>query len=174
MSGHHVKAMFHSTAIERDYDEAVASLGALFGLRVLEYGVSDDPTVGRRGGMTWLGDGSLELAEPVVTGAAPDRFLQRTRGGMQGVALWVDDFGVAARGLAATLATLATKVTFEASGDAACSLVTRGAAPMACSGPPIPAPAPWPVSLPRPEGSGRPKNAVPPTWSGLLWCARTS
>lgn len=93
--------MFHATAMVRDYDAAVARLGELIGLRVLEYSAIDDPAIGRRGGMTWIGDGSLELAEPIVAGAPPDRFVQRTGGGMQGVALWVDDF-------AATVAHLAS------------------------------------------------------------------
>jgi hypothetical protein len=50
--------------------------------------------------MTWIGDGSLELCEPIVDGAQPDRFVRRTGGGMQGVAVWVDN-------LAATTAHLA-------------------------------------------------------------------
>lgn len=90
--GHRVRAMFHSTAMVPDYDLAVDRLGELFGLRVLEYSEAENPAVGRRGGMTWIGDGSLELAEPIVEGAAPDRFVRRTGGGMSGVAVWVDDF----------------------------------------------------------------------------------
>ena len=92
MTGHRVKAMFHSTAMVADYDRTVARLAELFGLRVLEYSEQPDPAVGRNGGMTWIGDGSIELGEPSVAGAAPDRFVQRTGGGMHGVALWVDDF----------------------------------------------------------------------------------
>jgi catechol 2,3-dioxygenase-like lactoylglutathione lyase family enzyme len=84
--------MFHATAMVRDYDAAVARLGRLIGLRVLEYSEATDPAIGRRGGMTWIGDGSLELCEPIVDGAHPDRFVKRTGGGMQGVAVWVDDF----------------------------------------------------------------------------------
>lgn len=102
MTGHRVRAMFHATAMVADYDRAVDRLGALFGLRVLEYGESDDPAVGRRGGMTWVGDGSIEIGQPTVAGAAPDRFVQRTGGGMQGVAVWVDDFAATADHLAAS------------------------------------------------------------------------
>lgn len=91
--------MFHATAMVPDYDAAVARLGELIGLRVLEYSAIGDPAIGRRGGMCWIGDGSLELAAPIVPGAPPDRFVKRTGGGMQGVALWVDD-------LAATVAHL--------------------------------------------------------------------
>lgn len=85
--------MFHSTAMVPDYDHAVARLGELIGLRVLEYSEAHEPEIGRRGGMTWIGDGSLELCEPIVEGAAPDRFVTRTGGGMQGVAIWVEHFG---------------------------------------------------------------------------------
>jgi catechol 2,3-dioxygenase-like lactoylglutathione lyase family enzyme len=84
--------MFHATAMVRDYDATVERLAHLIGMRVLEYSEATDPAIGRRGGMTWIGDGSLELCEPIVEGAHPDRFVKRTGGGMQGVAVWVDDF----------------------------------------------------------------------------------
>lgn len=92
MGVHHTKAMFHSTAMVADYDHTVARLGELIGLRVLEYSEAHDPAIGRRGGMTWIGDGSLELCQPIVDDAPPDRFVKRTGGGMQGVAIWVADF----------------------------------------------------------------------------------
>jgi catechol 2,3-dioxygenase-like lactoylglutathione lyase family enzyme len=101
MTGHRVRAMFHSTAMVADYDRTVARTAELFGLRVLEYSAQDDPAIGRRGGMTWIGDGSIELGEPIVDGAPPDRFVRRTGGGMQGVALWVDDFDATTEHLAA-------------------------------------------------------------------------
>ena len=101
MTTHRVKAMFHSTAMVADYDRTVARLAELFGLRVLEYSEQPDPAVGRNGGMTWIGDGSIELGQPSVPGAAPDRFVQRTGGGMHGLALWVDDFDATAAHLAA-------------------------------------------------------------------------
>jgi hypothetical protein len=84
--------MFHATAMVRDYDATVQRLGHLIGMRVLEYGEATDPAIGRRGGMTWIGDGSLEVCEPIVEGAHPDRFVKRTGGGMQGVALWIENF----------------------------------------------------------------------------------
>jgi catechol 2,3-dioxygenase-like lactoylglutathione lyase family enzyme len=92
MSGHQVKAMFHSTAMVQDYDATVGRLAELVGLRVLEYGEAKDPAIGRRGGMTGIGDNSLEIGEPIAEGAPPDRFVKRTGGGMQGVAVWVEDF----------------------------------------------------------------------------------
>jgi len=101
MSRHATRAMFHATALISDYDAAVARLAELIGLRVLEYSDQDDPSIGRRGGMCWIGDGSVELGEPIVDGASPDRFVQRTGGGMQGLALWVEDFAATVEHLAA-------------------------------------------------------------------------
>jgi len=92
VSAHQVKAMFHSTAMVKDYDLVIARLGELFGLRVLEYGDLPEPEIGRRGGMTWIGDNSIEVGQPITEGAPPDRFVKRTGGGMHGVAVWVDDF----------------------------------------------------------------------------------
>ncbi len=92
MGTHRVKAMFHSTAMVPDYDTAIATMGRLFGLRVLEYSDADDPGVGRRGGMTWIGDGSIEIGQPSVAGAPVDRFVHHTGGGMHSVGVWVDDF----------------------------------------------------------------------------------
>jgi methylmalonyl-CoA/ethylmalonyl-CoA epimerase len=105
--------MFHSTAMVQDYDATVGRLAELFGLRVLEYSEATDPVVGRRGGMTWLGDGSIEVGQPTVEGAAVERFVARTGGGMHSVAAWVDDF-------AATLAHLedkGVKVPAQAGGE---------------------------------------------------------
>jgi catechol 2,3-dioxygenase-like lactoylglutathione lyase family enzyme len=92
VSTHQVKAMFHSTAMVKDYDLVITRLGELFGLRVLEYGEAPEPEVGRRGGMTWIGDNSIEVGQPITDGAPPDRFVKRTGGGMHGVAVWVEDF----------------------------------------------------------------------------------
>src|SRR5436190_20158002 len=101
MNAHRVHGMMHSTAMVRDYDRTVVRMAELFGLRVLEYSAAADPAIGRRGGMTWIGDGSIELGGPIVEGAAPDRFVRRTGGGMQGVAVWVDDFAATTAHLAA-------------------------------------------------------------------------
>jgi catechol 2,3-dioxygenase-like lactoylglutathione lyase family enzyme len=101
LNAHRVKALFHSTAMVADYDRTVSRMAELFGLRVLEYSAADDPAIGRRGGMTWIGDGSIELGEPIVDGAPPERFVRRTGGGMQGVALWVEDFPTTTEHLAA-------------------------------------------------------------------------
>ena len=82
--------MFHSTAMVADYDLAVVRLGHLFGLVVLEYGESDEPGIGRRGGMAWLGDNAIEIGQPVGDGGAA-QFVARHGGGVHSVALQVRD-----------------------------------------------------------------------------------
>jgi hypothetical protein len=47
--------------------------------------------VGRRGGMTWIGDGSIEVSQPIVPGHASERFLQRFGPGMHSYAFQVSD-----------------------------------------------------------------------------------
>lgn len=101
MSGHQVKAMFHSTAMVKDYDLAISRLGELFGLRVLEYGEAPEPAIGRRGGMAWVGDNSIEIGQPITEDAPPDRFVKRTGGGMHGVAVWLEDFAASVEHLEA-------------------------------------------------------------------------
>ena len=87
---HHVRWLFHSTAMVADYDLAVRNLGTLVGLTVLEYGESTEPGIGRRGGMAWVGDNALEVGQPIVEGGAA-RFVSRFGGGMHSVALQVED-----------------------------------------------------------------------------------
>ena len=82
MPGHHVKAMFHSTAMVKDYDLAIGRLGELFGLRVLEYGEAPEveldmvkQTLEMRGGVKlsrgqgWIQaeKATIELATAKVT-----------------------------------------------------------------------------------------------------------
>ncbi len=87
---HHVRWLFHSTAMVADYDLAVRNLGTLVGLTVLEYSESTDPGIGRRGGMCWAGDNSIEIGEPIVEGGAA-QFVSRHGGGMHSIALQVED-----------------------------------------------------------------------------------
>jgi catechol 2,3-dioxygenase-like lactoylglutathione lyase family enzyme len=87
---HHVRWLFHSTAMVADYDLAVRNLGTLVGLTVLEYGESSEPGIGRRGGMAWVGDNAIEIGQPIVEGGAA-RFVSRFGGGMHSVALQVED-----------------------------------------------------------------------------------
>ena len=67
---HHVRWLFHSTAMVADYDLAVRNLGTLVGLTVLEYSESTEPGIGRRGGMAWVADNAIEIGQPIVEGGA--------------------------------------------------------------------------------------------------------
>src|SRR4051794_38791934 len=87
LPGHGVQYMFHSTAMVRDYDTACAQLARLAGLRVLECDERDD--VGRRGGLTWLGDNGIEVGEPVGPDSAPGRFVDAHGGGMHSLGVEV-------------------------------------------------------------------------------------
>jgi hypothetical protein len=73
-----------------DYDLAVRNLGTLVGLSALEYSESDEPGIGRRGGMTWVGDNSVEIGQPIGEGAAA-QFVSRFGGGLHSLALQVED-----------------------------------------------------------------------------------
>ena len=87
---HHVRWLFHTTAMVGDYDLAVRNLGSLVGLTVLEYGESDEPGIGRRGGMAWAGDNAIEIGQPIVEGGAA-QFVSRFGGGLHSLALQVED-----------------------------------------------------------------------------------
>jgi hypothetical protein len=84
---HHLIRTMHSTCMVNDYDHTIAALTRVVGLRVLEYGELE--TIGRRGGMTWVGDNSLEVAQPIVKDHAAQRFLDRFGPGMHSYALQV-------------------------------------------------------------------------------------
>src|SRR5258708_4344554 len=86
---HRIVRTFHSTCMVNSYDRTVDALGRIAGLRVLEY--SEAPTIGRRGGMAWIGDGSIEVAEPIVPGHAAARFLGRFGPGMHSCAFQVEN-----------------------------------------------------------------------------------
>ncbi len=87
LDGHELVRTFHSTCMVTDYDATTSALARLAGLRILEYSVNE--TIGRRGGMTWVGDNSLEVAQPIVQGHAAERFLSRLGPGMHSYALQV-------------------------------------------------------------------------------------
>jgi methylmalonyl-CoA/ethylmalonyl-CoA epimerase len=86
---HRIIRTFHSTCMVRSYDRTVEALARVVGLRVLEYSEAED--IGRRGGMTWIGDNSMEVAEPIVPGHAAARFLERFGPGMHSFALQVEN-----------------------------------------------------------------------------------
>lgn len=92
MSGRHVvRWCFHTTAMVADYERTRDALVRLIGLRVLEDSRLEDPAIGRRGGMAWVGDNVIEIGEPIVAGGAVDRFVQRFGSHMSSIALQVED-----------------------------------------------------------------------------------
>jgi hypothetical protein len=87
-SGHHeIVRTFHSTCIVNSYDSTLATLNGLFGFEALE--CTESPHIGRRGGMTWAGDNSLEIAEPIVPGHATQRFVEDFGAGIHSYAMQV-------------------------------------------------------------------------------------
>jgi len=92
MTAHHsISYCFHTTAMVADYERTRDALARLVGCRVLEDTIESEPAIGRRGGMTWIGDNSIELGEPAVPGGAVGRFLDRFGSHMSSVAVQVAD-----------------------------------------------------------------------------------
>src|SRR5277367_4976099 len=87
---HHVRWLFHSTAMVADYDLAVRNLATLIGHTVLEYSVSTEPAIGRRVGMGWAGYNAVEIGQPIGEGASA-QFIERFGGGMHSIALQVEN-----------------------------------------------------------------------------------
>jgi hypothetical protein len=85
-----VRWMFHATAFGSDYDGVFGPLARLFGCRVLHRQQLPEP-VGRDGGMTWIGDNSIEIGSPYGEGSSVATFVERLGGGMHSVAVQVDD-----------------------------------------------------------------------------------
>ena len=83
--------MFHATAVVADYDATMHSLDHLFGCVALNDTVDETPGVQRRGGMAWIGDNSIEIAQPLVADSPGGRFLARTGGGMHSFGVQVSD-----------------------------------------------------------------------------------
>ena len=91
VTGHRVRWCFHTTAMVADYERTRDALIRLVGLRVLEDSRIEDPAIGRRGGMAWVGDNIIEIGEPIVEGGAVDRFVQRFGSHMSSIAVQVAD-----------------------------------------------------------------------------------
>jgi hypothetical protein len=88
---HDVMWCFHATAMVTDYERTRDALAYLVGSRALEDNRLDDPAIGRRGGMTWIGDNSIELGESIVPGGAVDQFVSRFGSHMSSFAVQVED-----------------------------------------------------------------------------------
>ena len=92
MSGaHEVRWCFHTTAMVADYERSRDALIRLAGLRVLEDSRIENPAIGRRGGMCWIGDNIIEIGQPIVDGGAADRFVKRFGSHMSSIAVQVAD-----------------------------------------------------------------------------------
>jgi hypothetical protein len=86
-----IRGLWHATAMARGYDALLGPLQRLFGAVVMHDHVSEDPTVGRRGGMVWLGDNSVEIGAPVGDRSPVRRFVEEWGGGMHSLAVSVAD-----------------------------------------------------------------------------------
>src|ERR671914_369887 len=86
-----IEGLWHATAMARDYDGLLGPLQRLFGAVVLHDTVSEEPAVGRRGGMIWLGDNSIEVGAPVGDRSPVRRFVEEWGGGMHSLAVSVGD-----------------------------------------------------------------------------------
>ena len=62
-----VRWMMHATAMGPDYDAILDPLARLFGCRAMHRWQGEEP-VGRDGGMTWIGDNSIEIGSPYGDG----------------------------------------------------------------------------------------------------------
>jgi catechol 2,3-dioxygenase-like lactoylglutathione lyase family enzyme len=88
---HELRWCFHTTALVSDYEATRDALSRLVGCRPLEDERYEHPAIGRRGGMTWIGDNSLELGEPIAPGGATQRFIERFGSHMSSIAVQVAD-----------------------------------------------------------------------------------
>jgi catechol 2,3-dioxygenase-like lactoylglutathione lyase family enzyme len=110
MARHAVRWCFHTTAMVADYERTRDALIRLVGLRVLEDSRIEDPAIGRRGGMAWLGDNVIEIGEPIVAGGAVDRFVRRFGSHMSSIAVQVEDIDATVDFLAAHDVRVASRV----------------------------------------------------------------
>jgi hypothetical protein len=108
--GPYIDGLWHSTAMGPDYDAYLGPLRDLFGAVVMHDQVSADPAVGRRGGMVWVGDNSVELGEPVGEQSPVRGFVEKLGGGMHSLALRIPDAAAARERLAAAGAPAAASI----------------------------------------------------------------
>jgi hypothetical protein len=93
--------MFHSTVFTPDYRLTRDALVRLVGMRVLEFTRAEVPAIGRAGGMSWIGDNSLELGQPLFEGSPQARWVEKFGGGNHSVAVQVEDMVAAVEHLRA-------------------------------------------------------------------------
>lgn len=95
-----IKMLWHTTAMGGDYHELLEPLQRLFGASVMHENTSEAVGVGRRGGMVWLGDNSIEIGAPAGERSPVRNFVEKWGGGMHSIALQVDDAEATAERLA--------------------------------------------------------------------------
>ena len=95
-----IDGLWHATAMGPDYDELLGPLQRCFGAVVMHDHVSEDPAVGRRGGMIWIGDNSIEIGAPVGEHSPVRGFVEKLGGGMHSIAVHVADAGATRERLA--------------------------------------------------------------------------
>jgi hypothetical protein len=118
-----ITGLCHTTAMARDYDDLHGPLQRLFGAVVLHDHVSEDPAIGRRGGMVWLGDNSIEIGAPAGDRSPVRRFVEDWGGGMHSLAVSVADHAATRSRLAdqgvRAIADVAEDIFFTHPGDTA-------------------------------------------------------
>lgn len=87
----HINRLWHATAMAADYDRLLDPLQRLFGAAVMHDHTSEAPGVGRRGGMIWIGDNSIEIGAPVGQHSPVRNFVEKWGGGMHSIALHVEN-----------------------------------------------------------------------------------
>lgn len=86
-----IDGLWHSTAMADDYLTLLEPLEALFGAVVMHDQASEEPEVGRRGGMVWLGDNAIEIGSPLGPESPVRNFVRKFNGGMHSIAVRVSD-----------------------------------------------------------------------------------
>ncbi|HEY6531214.1 MAG TPA: hypothetical protein VIY72_02845 [Acidimicrobiales bacterium] len=85
-----IDGLWHSTAMLPTYDELLDPLQRLFGAVVMHDHSMPRPEVGRRGGMIWIGDNSMEIGAPLGDVSPVRKFVEKL-GGMHSMALRTSD-----------------------------------------------------------------------------------
>ena len=86
-----IKSLWHATAMAADYEALLGPLQRLFGAVVMHDQSSEEPAIGRRGGMIWIGDNSIEIGVPLGPTSPVRNFVEKWGGGMHSLAVQVPD-----------------------------------------------------------------------------------
>jgi methylmalonyl-CoA/ethylmalonyl-CoA epimerase len=104
-----------------DYLALLEPLEEFFGAVVMHDQSSEEPEIGRRGGMVWLGDNSIEIGAPLGPNSPVRNFVEKFNGGMHSIALRVPDIDHARLRLSSLglhpMADIAGQVFFTAPAD---------------------------------------------------------